>query len=470
MKLFPEKGLVFRLLSASILIIVTMLTVYTLFAVFSEERRVRKELTNKGELLTNLLAYSSRTGVFAENRDLLKDVAAGVAAEPDVVLVEIYNADMKQLYVISKSSANTDFNREPGTPDEVIKTELATPTQATDRTLEFMKPVVLTIYPNEEKVLYFGDQEPGTNTRVIGHVRIVLGKEALDREILCMLKRNAIIAFIFICASAFVVYLGVKKITHPLEALTENVRVMGQGGIVTQVPVTGTDEVGKLATAFNTMLDERRAAQQAFQKILMDIHDGIGGITTNICMLTEVALKASSQEDISKSLNTILELSREGMGEIRSLMYSLDRNDLNWHTLIAELRNRGTKTVEHHAIAFDLKAEIDESVTRPGSLLCLHLFRIYREALTNVIKHSKAKNVTVGFQVNKERISLTIRDNGLGYDHAAHSGKGRGVSNMKVRAAEIGGTVMFTSDAGTCVSVNIPLPLLSRPDGPDTPS
>jgi signal transduction histidine kinase len=463
---FTGKSLGFRLLSAFILIIVLVLSAYTLFAVFREERKLRNELTNKGELLASLLAYSSRIGVFAENRDLLKDVATGIVAEHDVVLVGIYNADLKPLYVVNKTATEKDIDHDDKKKDAVIKAgQDETLSRETGNTQVFTKPVILKLFQNEEKTLYFDEKGADATARTIGYVKIALGKESLNREILGIVARNAIIALIFIGASVAVVYLRVRKITKPLETLTRHVKVLGQGGIVMQMPVETMDEVGRLATAFNSMLDERKASQQAFQKILMDIHDGIGGITTNICMLSEVALKASSPMDVNKALNTILSLSREGMAEIRSLMYSLDRNDLNWHTLIVELRNQGTKTVGHHSMLFEIKAEVEENDTRPGSLLCLHLFRIYREALTNVIKHSKAKNVMVGFHVNKERIILTIRDDGQGYDHASHSNKGRGVPNMKARAAEIGGAVMVTADAGTCVSVEIPLPIQSRPDG-----
>ncbi len=466
MKLFPDKSLGFRLLSAYILIIVIVLSAYTLFAIVREERKVRKELTEKGEMLVNLLASGSRIGVFAENKDLLKDVATGITAEPDVVLVGIYNADLKPLYEMNRSSMRKDVYPDIERKVAVIKTGLDGATlRETGHTLEFTKPVILHLFQNEEKTIYFDEKGADTNVRTIGHVKIVLGKEALNRQILGILLRNAIIALIFIGASIAVVYLRVRKITKPLETLTKHVKALGQGDAVAQVPVETMDEVGRLAAAFNTMLDERKSAQQAFQKILMDIHDGIGGITTNICLLSEVAQKASTPTDVNKALSTILDLSREGMVEIRSLMYSLDRNDLNWRTLAAELRNRGMKTVEHHTIAFEMKAEVEENVISPASLLCLHLFRIYREALTNVIKHSKAKNVTVGFRVNKERIVLTIQDDGQGFDYASRSNKGRGVPNMKARAAEIGGTVTVISNAGTCVTIEIPLPVQARPSG-----
>lgn len=210
---------------------------------------------------------------------------------------------------------------------------------------------------------------------------------------------------------------------------------------------------------YKERIAEERRHQAEKEKILMDIHDGIGGITTNISLLAEVAQKVPSAADVKKALTTISGLSREGIGEIRSLMHSLDAKDLSWHTLTAQLRSQGTSMVEPHAIAFEMLPEIEDGNGQPGSLLCLYLFRIYREALTNVIKHSKATKVIVHLNVARGRLVLTIWDNGAGRANEVGAARGRGMTNMKARAAEIGGTFTITSDKGTRVCVDVPLSL-----------
>ncbi|HXY54320.1 MAG TPA: PAS domain-containing protein [Nitrospirota bacterium] len=206
---------------------------------------------------------------------------------------------------------------------------------------------------------------------------------------------------------------------------------------------------------------EQKSLQRAMDKVLMDIHDGIGGITTNISLLSEVARKASSLEDIEKALKTISDLAREGMGEIRNLMYSLDREDLNWHSFAIELRSQGMKFLEPHAIAFTITSDVRDNVTNPGSHLCLNLLRIYQEALMNTIKHAKATNVAVTLQIDNDNLVLTIQDDGRGFKQSALMGKGRGVGNIMTRIAQMHGTVTVTvtvtGDGGTCVSIKLPL-------------
>ncbi len=193
------------------------------------------------------------------------------------------------------------------------------------------------------------------------------------------------------------------------------------------------------------------------EKILMDLHDGIGGITTNISILSELGQKAASLEAVNKTLGTISRLSREGISEIRSFMHSLDSRDLNWRTLAAELRNQGTSMLEPHNIAFTLESTVNDGSELPGSLLWVNLFKIYKEALTNVIKHSKAGAVRVAFEVSSRALGLTVEDNGIGWN--SHRSNGRGLSNMRRRAEEIGGTMAVQSNQGTRVRVEIPLPI-----------
>jgi len=193
------------------------------------------------------------------------------------------------------------------------------------------------------------------------------------------------------------------------------------------------------------------------EKILMDLHDGIGGITTNISILSELAQKAEDIDKIKKTLSTISRLSREGISEIRSFMHSLDSRELNWRTLAAELRSQGINMVEPHGIDFSADTSVGEIDEQPGSLLWVNLFKIYKESLTNVIKHSGAHSVVVTLKVDAHGIDLSIQDDGKGWKENPNSG--RGLSNMKKRAEEVGGRVSVSSLAGTRIWLTIPIPL-----------
>jgi PAS domain S-box-containing protein len=204
--------------------------------------------------------------------------------------------------------------------------------------------------------------------------------------------------------------------------------------------------------------EEKRHVNEK-EEILMDLHDGIGGITTNISILSELGQKTSDIESIKKTLVTISRLSSEGITEIRSFMQSLDSRELSWHTMIAELRSQGTKTLEPHSVNFSLATLVNDGQDQPGSLLWINLIKIYKEALTNIVKHSRARSVAVTLKVDEQQLLLTIQDDGVGCNYNRSKTSCRGLSNMSRRAARLGGNVAINSDQGTTVVFTLPLPI-----------
>ena len=201
--------------------------------------------------------------------------------------------------------------------------------------------------------------------------------------------------------------------------------------------------------------EKRHAAEK--EKMLRDLHDGIGGITTNISLLAEIGKKKSSLGEVRKTLATIAELSREGLSEIKSFMYGLDIKEGNWRAMTAELRRIGSSMVEPLGISFGMDVAGCGPKEHPGGLLSINIFRIYKEAMTNVIKHSGASSVHVTMEGGPSGLRLSIRDDGRGMTES--KGKGRGLMNMKTRAEEMGGKFTVTSVKGTCVSIEVPVPL-----------
>lgn len=192
------------------------------------------------------------------------------------------------------------------------------------------------------------------------------------------------------------------------------------------------------------------------EKILKDLHDGIGGLTSNINLLAELAQKNNDLGEVRKSLATISELSRESLSEIRGFIQSLDARELSWQAVAAELRSMGNMIIVPHGIGFSIDTKVGDLSGSPSSIIAMSLFRIYKESLANVIKHAKATKVDVSFGVGEGKAVLEIRDNGIGLD--GRRGSGRGLMNMKSRSTEIGGSLAVLSENGTRVRLEFPLP------------
>ena len=97
-----------------------------------------------------------------------------------------------------------------------------------------------------------------------------------------------------------------------------------------------------------------------------------------------------------------------------------------------------------------------------GPLEGMSLLRIFKEALTNVIKHSKARAVEVTMAFTARRLLLAIKDNGRGISEH-RKGQGRGMANMHKRAEELGGTMKtISNDNGTTLEFKFRIPLKSH--------
>lgn len=188
-------------------------------------------------------------------------------------------------------------------------------------------------------------------------------------------------------------------------------------------------------------------------KITSELHDGIGGIMTNISLLAEIAKTTPPGKQFDNALTTIATLSQEGLSEIRSFMRSFDVKETDFDSLVADFRHYGMNTLKPYGINFKMDSSNQLPRFQPNALFILNVYRIYKESLVNVIKHSQAKNVAVALTITSNTIKLMIKDDGIGIP-ASHR-PGRGLLNMKSRAKELGGSLTITSENGTRIELEI---------------
>ncbi len=217
------------------------------------------------------------------------------------------------------------------------------------------------------------------------------------------------------------------------------------------------EEVKKATASLRKALEEEKRLKTEKEVMLRDLHDGIGGIITNINLIAEMAKQSKTSEHINKTIAKISDISREGISEIRCFMQSLEEKEISWKSLESELRDIGNSITEPHDIAFSMKVSIDGTSPPPGSFFYLNLLRIYKEALINIVKHSQSRSVMLILDVDRERLRCCISDDGIGIKDNKTNGKG--IPNMKKRAEEIGGKITITSNGGTSVHLEIPIPI-----------
>ncbi len=246
---------IFRSFALSILVVSIVLSA---FLVYYQNRMLKKDLYKEGAMLADMLAYSIRTWVFAENKDMLKDAAQGVMGQKHVLAVVVYNVDRQVLIVEKKpSSGRKDFVGPAAAGGEmrIEQTGIVPKTAEAEGTIGFISPVVLETYKDMEEAIYFEEPAKKAVPHVIGYVEVVLDKGVLSTTMRSIILRSAVVTLLFLLAGSIAIYIAVRRLMRPLTNLAGSVRSLGRGETVSKVPVESMDEIGRLAMDFNTMSD-----------------------------------------------------------------------------------------------------------------------------------------------------------------------------------------------------------------------
>lgn len=204
-------------------------------------------------------------------------------------------------------------------------------------------------------------------------------------------------------------------------------------------------------------LERDRAVAAERERMMRDMHDGTGGQLVSALSLVETGEFRS--EDLAETL-------RDALADLRLAIDSLDAGEADLLVLLAQARARLEPRLEPHGVRFAWEVEDVPTPSHFGPEQTLHVLRVLQEAVTNVLKHAHAKVIRVrtGQAIDAEGracVWIEIADDGCGLrDDAAapRGGGGRGLRNMRRRAAEIGGAIDVSSDAsGTRVRLSLPL-------------
>jgi len=185
------------------------------------------------------------------------------------------------------------------------------------------------------------------------------------------------------------------------------------------------------------------------QRIMSDMHDGIGGQLISTLSLVEHG--EVSKKEVAGAL-------RECIDDLRLAIDSLEPTEEDLLPVLGNLRYRLEGRLKQQGIALEWQVREVPKLACLTPQNVLHILRILQEAFTNILKHAHAKQIRVETSVEHGRVSIDISDNGSGFEHQLPAGSGRGLENMKVRARTIGGELKITpSSSGTTLSLLLPV-------------
>lgn len=200
-------------------------------------------------------------------------------------------------------------------------------------------------------------------------------------------------------------------------------------------------------------------------RIAMDLHDSSVQSLTGLVHKTELCLRLVDIDTVrvKLELQTMMETIRSVINGMREIIYNLrpmSLDNLGLGVTIEAYCHQLKKSHDMDVIFYNATEEPELP-----SIAKVTLYRILQEACCNIIKHAKASKTEVTLAYENNKLSLTVQDNGIGFESQKNPGLldeknyGFGLSMMKERVILLGGTIQIKSvlGEGTTVSVEIPL-------------
>ena len=261
-----------------------------------------------------------------------------------------------------------------------------------------------------------------------------------------------------------------RRVLYPLRRLTELMQSVDPnrpGRRLDDVALHHPD-VGKLAAAFNGMLDrvefERRestraalAAQERERlRVARELHDEIGQSLTAVTLQAERAADDGAA-DPTAELRRIADQIRDSLDDVRRIARELRPEALDDLGLINALITLCSRVSAQGGLR--VERQLEPGLPSLESDVELVIYRVAQESLTNVVRHARAGCATVSLRAENGAVLLRVRDDGRGLPTELPKGTA-GMAGMRERALLVGGRLSIWSepDRGTEIRLEIPIP------------
>ncbi len=199
-------------------------------------------------------------------------------------------------------------------------------------------------------------------------------------------------------------------------------------------------------------------------RIARELHDVVGQQIVGMKFLLETAQRHIVSQEAMAAIQEVQSLLAEMTEQVRELALSLRPSMLDDLGLLSTLIWYFERYTKHTGIQVHFNHRGLEQYTLPKPH-AITLYRILQEALTNVARHAQTDQVWMDILVTSERVFMTIRDRGRGFDpDLMPSHASTGLQSMKERVQLLAGTWHIESAPGQGTRIRVSLPYASYPD------
>ncbi|MBE0409998.1 MAG: HAMP domain-containing sensor histidine kinase [Anaerolineales bacterium] len=330
--------------------------------------------------------------------------------------------------------------------------------------------------------------------RLIGLVLTDISTAPLESPLSAHLRESLLWWAGTILVTVLVVNLVMSRfVLRRLEGLASAITGFGKGQKPAPIPESHQDEIGQLASAFNMMTEQVEARNTEIQelsekllhqssqrgellkqlitaqederkRVARELHDELGQSLSGIALQTEVIKKLipETNHKANRHLEQTHQLIKETATQMHDMILALRPSLLDDLGLASALNAHAERLLAGTGITYDL--DTSRLKDRLPPKLETALYRIYQEALTNIVRHASASEVKMTLTCQNGTFEGEILDNGDGFEpdsqHLNANGRrGFGLLGMQERIAMLNGNLEILSAPGKGTRVRIQIPL-----------
>ncbi len=311
-----------RIFWSVIPIVVVLWAVHGIVDLREHKRLVMGEFMNRGNALVTSIARSSELGVFSEDPQLLDASISSVAGDPDLAYVVIYGEAGKVLTTGGRAAAQIAarswrFSREG------VSELAAKPTPASRRVddgkegvVEFLAPIVTESARSPDELLLGPlDAQENQGQRVIGVAKLGLSLRSVEKHLSTLTRLWGAATVIVFTLATFGIYAFSRRITGPVNRLTEQAELIASGVLDRSITVESRDEIGRLASTFNRMAQTLKRNTDEREQLLGELQELNRTLEQRI--LERTAELEQRTQELQQTLNDV-----RALGEISQAVSS----------------------------------------------------------------------------------------------------------------------------------------------------
>jgi two-component system sensor histidine kinase UhpB len=411
-----------RLMAMTAIPLAYLFFTFLWYAYHSRLSEVREELAERGPLVAKVLADSSEFSVVARRLDDLKPTINGLLrTDPSIHRIDVLDAQRRELLHAAA--------RAPGGAAELRYYEAP-----------ILKRLMWVAMLGPDGKPYQKDRPAasGATVETIGYVRVTMSPSALLLKQTRRFYVELLVGSLGLLACVLLAWQLAKGLDASLQASMQALR---------EADAEKRRLIGKVNTAVE---DERKS-------IALEIHDELNATLIAVRLEGQRIADLSPEGEVRDKAQSIIKLALGLYNSGRSLVRRLRPEVLD----MLGLEGAVEEMVRNYDNArsgcrFDLLARGDFS--RLEGDIAISAYRIVQEALSNIVKHARATQVSVSLSLEQGELRMRIADNGRGFD-AALASAGIGLVGMRERVYALNGSIAVETspEAGTLISIAMPI-------------